>query len=168
MKGRRSCDLVSTGSPSLAIIAGMAAPNPIVVALDQAGYRLTAPRRAVAELIAEHDGHFTASELEAHARDRRLDISRATLFRALDLLTELHVVERLDLPTGEHAYVPCARAHHHHLICSRCGRTSEVEDCGVAEAVAEIARRSGYRIDSHRLELFGLCRHCQAKTTPDA
>jgi Fe2+ or Zn2+ uptake regulation protein len=149
-------------------MAGMVAPNPIVAALDQAGYRLTAPRRAVAELIAEHDGHFTASELEAHARDRRLDISRATLFRALDLLTELHVVERLDLPTGEHAYVPCARAHHHHLICSRCGRTSEVEDCGVAEAVAEIARRSGYRIDSHRLELFGLCRHCQAKTTPDA
>jgi Fe2+ or Zn2+ uptake regulation protein len=146
----------------------MAHPNPIVAALDQAGYRLTGPRRAVADLIAEHDGHFTASELEAHARDRRIDISRATLFRSLDLLTELQVVERLDLPTGEHAYVPCARAHHHHVICSRCGRTTEAEDCGVAEAVAEIARRSGYRIDSHRLELFGLCRHCQAKTTPDA
>jgi len=83
-------------------------------------------------------------------------------------LTELGVVERLDLPTGEHAYVPCARAHHHHLICSRCGRATEVEDCGVADAVAEISRRSGYRIDSHRLELFGLCRHCQAKTTADA
>jgi Fur family ferric uptake transcriptional regulator len=77
-------------------------------------------------------------------------------------------VERLDLPTGEHAYVPCAPAHHHHVICSRCGRAADVEDSGVAEAVAEIARRSGYRIDSHRLELFGLCRHCQAKTTPDA
>jgi len=142
--------------------------NPIVVALDHAGYRLTGPRRAVADLIAEHDGHFTAAELETAARDRRLGISRATLFRALDLLTELGVVERLDLPSGEHAYVPCARAHHHHLICSRCGRATEVEDCGVAEAVGEIARRSGYRIDSHRLELFGLCRHCQAKTTADA
>jgi Fe2+ or Zn2+ uptake regulation protein len=43
-----------------------------------------------------------------------------------------------------------------------------VADSGVAEAMAEIARRSGYRIDSHRLELFGLCRHCQAKTTLDA
>src|SRR4029077_12002150 len=92
----------------------------------------------------------------------------ATLFRALDLLTELRVVERLDLPSGEHAYVPCLPAHHHHVICSRCGRTTEVEDAGVAEAVAEIARRSGYRIDTHRLELFGLCRHCQAKTTADA
>jgi Fur family transcriptional regulator, ferric uptake regulator len=146
----------------------MVAANPIVQALDAGGYRLTGPRRAVADLIAAHDGHFTAAELEAAARDRRLGISRATLFRALDLLTELRVVERLDLPSGEHAYVPCARSHHHHVICSRCGRATEVEDSGVAEAVAEIARRSGYRIDTHRLELFGLCRHCQVKTTTDA
>ncbi len=146
----------------------MAHPNSIVDALGHAGYRLTEPRRAVADLIAEQTGHFTASDLEGLVRDRRLGISRATLFRALELLTELGVVERLDLPTGEHAYVPCARVHHHHVICSRCGRTAEVDDCGVAESVAEIARRSGYRIDSHRLELFGLCRHCQARTTPDA
>lgn len=142
------------------------AANPIVDALDQAGYRLTGPRRAVADLITEHNGHFTASDLEAAARSRRLGISRATLFRALDLLTQLHVVERLDLPTGEHAYVPCAPAHHHHVICSRCGRTSRVEDCGLANVVAEVARRSGYAIETHRLEMFGLCRHCQAKTSP--
>ena len=146
----------------------MTSSDSIVAALDLAGYRLTGPRRAVARLIAEHDGHFTAMQLQAAGRDRRLGISRATLFRALDLLTELGVVERLDLPTGEHAYVPCAPAHHHHVICSRCGRTTEVEDSGVAEAVAKIAQRSGYRIDLHRLELFGLCRHCQAKTTLDA
>jgi Fe2+ or Zn2+ uptake regulation protein len=143
-------------------------PNAIIDALDLAGYRLTGPRRVVASLISAHGGHFTASELAAAARERRLGVSRATLFRALDLLTELGVVERLDLPTGEHAYVPCARAHHHHLVCSRCGRAADVEDAGVAEAVAEMARRSGYRIDSHRLELFGLCRHCQARTTPAA
>ena len=142
--------------------------NPIVNALDLADYRLTAPRRAVADLITEYDGHFTASELEEAARRRRLGLSRATLFRALDLLAELNVVERVDLPNGEHAYVPCARAHHHHVICSRCGRTTEVEDCGVSEAVAEISRRSGYRIETHRLELYGLCRHCQAKTVADA
>jgi Fe2+ or Zn2+ uptake regulation protein len=146
----------------------MTDPNPIVHAFDTAGYRLTGPRRRVAELISEHDGHFTALELEEEARRRRLGISRATLFRALDLLTELHVVERVDLPNGDHAYVPCARAHHHHVICSRCGRTTEVDDCGVADAVAEIARRSGYRIETHRLELFGLCRHCQVRVSPDA
>lgn len=142
----------------------MDSPNPIVTALGAAGYRLTAPRRAVAELIAGHDGHFTASDLATAARDRRLGISRATLFRALDLLIELGVVERLDLPNGEHAYVPCATTHHHHVVCSRCGRTAEVDDSGLAVAVREIERQSGFRIDTHRLELFGLCRHCLART----
>ncbi|MGH2407410.1 MAG: Fur family transcriptional regulator [Candidatus Limnocylindrales bacterium] len=146
----------------------MLEPNPIVHALDIAGYRLTAPRRAVADLIAEHNGHFTALELEEAARRRRLGISRATLFRALDLLTELHLVERVDLPSGGHAYVPCAQAHHHHVMCSRCGRATDVEDSGVGEAVAAIAQRSGYRIENHRLELFGLCPNCQAQTTRNA
>src|SRR5919197_3201133 len=105
----------------------MAETTAIVHALDTAGYRLTGPRRAVADLIAGHDGHFTALDLEAVAQARGLDISRATFFRALDLLTELRVLERIDLPSGEHAYVPCAAAHHHHIVCSRCGRTTEVE-----------------------------------------
>jgi Fe2+ or Zn2+ uptake regulation protein len=136
----------------------------IVTAIDTAGYRVTIPRRLVADLIASHDGHFTTADLEAVARSRRLGISRATLFRALDLLTELGIVERVDLPSGEHAYVACARSHHHHVICARCGRTTEVADHGLAEVVAAMARESGYRIDTHRLELFGYCRHCQAKT----
>jgi Fe2+ or Zn2+ uptake regulation protein len=139
-------------------------PNPIVRTLDDAGYRLTAPRLALAELIVDHDGHFTASDLAAAARDRRVGVSRATLFRALDLLVELGAVERLDLPSGDHAYVSCARIHHHHVVCSRCGRTAEVDDAGLNDAVAEIARASGFRIDAHRLELFGLCRHCQTLT----
>jgi Fe2+ or Zn2+ uptake regulation protein len=138
-------------------------PNAIARALDDAGYRLTAPRLALAGLIAAHDGHFTASDLAAAARDRRIGVSRATLFRALDLLVELGVVERLDLPSGEHAYVECAPVHHHHVVCSRCGRSAEVDDVGLNDAVLEIGRRSGYRIETHRLELFGLCPSCQAR-----
>jgi quinolinate synthetase A subunit len=76
--------------------------------------------------------------------------------------TELNLVERLDLPNGEHAYVECARAHHHHVICSSCGRTTEVEGCGMQAVADEVARRSGYQIDGHRLELFGLCPRCVA------
>jgi Fur family ferric uptake transcriptional regulator len=140
------------------------ASNPIVRALDAAGYRLTAPRRALADLVAAQDGHFTASDLAAVARDRRVGVSRATLFRALDLMVELGVVERLDLPSGDHAYVSCAGPHHHHVVCSRCGRTAEVDDSGLNEAVREIERSSGFRIDTHRLELFGLCRRCRART----
>jgi Fur family transcriptional regulator, ferric uptake regulator len=139
-------------------------PNPIVRALDDAGYRLTGPRLALAELISGQDGHFTASDLAAIARDRRVGVSRATLFRALDVMVEVGAVERLDLPNGDHAYVSCAGPHHHHVVCSRCGRTAEVDDAGLNDAVREIERSSGFRIDTHRLELFGLCRHCQART----
>lgn len=135
--------------------------QPFVAALDLAGYRLTEPRRAVADLISRREGHFTAADLIDEARDRRLGIGRATIFRALELFTDLNVLERLDLPTGEHAYVPCEPAHHHHVVCSRCGRTNEADDHGLQDMVAEVARHTGYVIESHRLELYGVCPACQ-------
>jgi Fur family ferric uptake transcriptional regulator len=134
--------------------------GPILAALDAAGFRLTDARRAVAGLVAERDGPFTAADLLADARARRLGIGRATVFRALDAFSELHVVERIDLPTGEHAYVGCEPAHHHHVVCERCGRTTEIDDRGVRDIVRAVERRTGFRVDSHRLELFGRCAAC--------
>jgi len=130
------------------------------LALGAAGYRLTGPRRAVADLIASRDGHFTAAELLAGAQARRLGIGRATVFRALEVLVELGAIERIDLPSGEHAYVACEPSHHHHVVCSRCGRTSDIEDAGLLAVVDDVERRTGYRIARHRLELFGLCPTC--------
>lgn len=136
----------------------------IVDALGQAGYRLTTPRRALAELIAGRRGHFTADELLGESRRRRLGLTRATIFRSLDVLTDLELVERLDLPSGEHAFVACqpAQQHHHHIVCSSCGRSTEVADNGFETVAASIARSTGYRVDLHRLELFGLCPSCRA------
>jgi Fe2+ or Zn2+ uptake regulation protein len=134
----------------------------IVRAFDEAGYRLTEPRRALAQLVAEQRGHFTADHLVATSRARRLGVGRATVFRSLEILAELGLVERLDLPSGEHAFVACEPSHHHHVVCSRCGRSTDVGDSGMSRVIDEVARRSGYRIDVHRLELFGLCRECQA------
>lgn len=135
---------------------------PIVTAFDRAGYRLTEPRRSLAALIANRDGHFTATELLSDARAMRLHVGRATIFRTLEVLEGLGAVERLDLPSGEHAYVVCEPAHHHHVVCSRCSRTSEIDDAGLRTVVGEVARRTGYRVDEHRLELFGLCPACLA------
>jgi Fur family ferric uptake transcriptional regulator len=134
----------------------------IVSALDRAGYRLTEPRRAVARLIEGREDHFTAADLIEEARSRRLGIGRATIFRSLEILAELRAVERIDLPNGEHAYVACEPVHHHHVVCSRCGRTTDIADEGLRAVVREVARRTGYRVDDHRLELFGLCPTCQA------
>ena len=135
---------------------------PLVTAMDRAGFRMTRPRQAVAELIAAEPGHFTSADLVDRARTRHLDIGRATIFRTLEVLSELGVIERIDLPNGDHAYVGCEPAHHHHVVCSRCGRTAEIADAGLRTVVREVARRTGFRVDEHRLELFGLCPTCQA------
>ena len=135
--------------------------QPILQTLDQSGHRLTEPRRIVASALDGRSGHFTAADLVADARSRQPGIGRATVFRALELFMELGVVERIDLPTGDHAYVVCEPAHHHHVVCSRCGRSTEIDDRGIRAITKKIAKRTGYRIDRHRLELFGLCKSCQ-------
>jgi Fe2+ or Zn2+ uptake regulation protein len=140
----------------------MTSAQPIVDALDGAGYRVTEPRRAVARLVAARDGHFTANDLLHDARALELGIGRATIFRALDLFTELDVLERIDLPTGDHAYVPCEpRSHHHHIVCASCGAVTEVEDLGLGAAIEEIERRTGWHVEQHRLELYGRCSACR-------
>ena len=132
-------------------------------ALEEAGERLTEPRRAVAELVAGRDGHFTAAELVEDARERDPGIGRATIFRALDLFASLGLVERVDLPGGEHAYVACESVHHHHAICTGCGRSLDVDDVGLAEVLSRIGARSGFAVTTHRLEIFGLCAACQVE-----
>jgi Fur family ferric uptake transcriptional regulator len=144
----------------------MSDPQPIVTALDGAGYRLTEPRRALAELITARNGAaFTAADLVADVRARRLGIGRATVFRAIDLLEIVGAVERIELQNGEHAYVACVPTHHHHVICSRCANVTDIGDVGLSTLGREVARRTGYRIDEHRLELFGLCPACQRSTS---
>ncbi|MDP9244556.1 MAG: transcriptional repressor [Chloroflexota bacterium] len=134
-------------------------------ALSGAGFRMTGPRRAVAQLLTEREGRFTAEELLAESRSRGLGIGRATIFRSLELLGRLNLVERVDLPSGDHAYLICEPDHHHHVICSQCGRaeTFAMEDRGLPERLEQVARTTGYRIDAHRLEVYGRCPDCQAK-----
>ncbi len=140
--------------------------DPLVAAMEAAGHRPTAPRRVVAQLIAAREGHFSAADLIEDARARHLDIGRATIFRSLDLLADLGVLERLDLPSGEHAYVPCRPTHHHHVVCSECGRVIEIDDRGLAAAVGDIERRTGWQVETHRLELYGRCPRCRSGRSP--
>ncbi len=135
--------------------------TPWTTALDEAGYFVTEPRRVVAEMVAERDSHFTANELVGEAKRARLGVGRATVFRALELFEQLGLVERLDLPNGEHAFVVCQPAHHHHVICTGCGRSAEVGDLGIGSIATEVESQTGFTLDSHRIELYGLCPACR-------
>src|SRR3954453_13286006 len=117
----------------------MTAPDDIIENLERAGYRSPEPRRALAVLIGGQEGHFTAAELVAAARTRRGAVGRATVFRTLEILEEVGAIERLDLPDGEHAYVNCEPAHHHHVVCSRCGSATGIDDAGLRALVREVA-----------------------------
>ena len=144
----------------------MSTANALIAALGGAGKRLTVARRAVADAIARQDGHFTAEDVLAAARSRQRAVGRATVFRSLELLADLHLVERVDLPSGEHAYVACEPdAHHHHVVCSVCGRSTEVGELGLGPILEHIESSTGFAIDSHHLEVFGVCPDCQAAAT---
>lgn len=133
--------------------------------VEEAGYRSTATRRRLIDLIGRRRSTFTAADLERDVERCGLGVGRATIFRTLEMLVDVRAVERLDLPTGEHAYVVCDPSHHHHVVCSGCGRSRDIDDHGLRSVVAEVARHTGYQVDEHRLELFGRCPDCQARTT---
>ncbi len=135
--------------------------------LDQAGARLTEPRRRLGVLVDRQRGPFTASDLLAAARREGLRVGRATVFRTLALLDAQGLVERVDLPSGEHAYVACARGHHHHAICVECGRIADLPEIELGLDLAELERRSGFEIEAHRVELFGRCSACRSRTAGD-
>jgi Fur family ferric uptake transcriptional regulator len=145
-------------------------PNPLALAsvFAQPGYRRTDARRAIVGLIEARSGPFTAADLVADARGRGLRLGRATIFRTLESLSALGAIERVDLPAGGHAYVGCAPVHHHHLICTGCGRTTEIDDAGLRPLVQDVASSTGFTIDTHKLELFGRCPVCRASAATAA
>ncbi len=140
----------------------------ILERLDREGYRLTGPRRTVLEEVVRREVPFTSAELLTTLQQHAPTIGRATVFRTLDLLARLGVVQRIheDAEGGRcHAYLACDAGHHHHLICQGCGAVADFADAAALEALLrEVAQQTAYRIEGHRLELVGRCPTCQAST----
>jgi Fe2+ or Zn2+ uptake regulation protein len=133
----------------------------IVQRLRQRGHRATGPRRAILAAVAQREDRFSAADLEESIGGSNV-ISRATLFRTLDLLVESGLVERVHTGNeGRDAYVVAAQAHHHHLICSRCGNVTEVLGCLVESLVERLAEEAAFRVEGHWLEITGVCSACQ-------
>jgi Fur family ferric uptake transcriptional regulator len=122
------------------------------------GVRVTAQRLAGARAVDESADAFTVQEL--HDRARRLEprLGLATTYRTLELLRASGKVHAL-LAEGRSAYVRCKPEHHHHLVCTSCGRVEETELCA-APPDGELERRHGFRAAAHELDIYGTCRRC--------
>jgi Fur family ferric uptake transcriptional regulator len=139
--------------------------RPLVEELGSKGIRMTAQRRAVVEVIQEAKKHLDADSLLHLARQRQPNIDRATVYRTIDLLKRLRLVDELDLMhlEGEkHFYEVKTRREHIHLACFRCGRIQEFSSALFEQLKSEISEQAGFKIRVTRLEVGGACRECAA------
>ena len=129
----------------------------------RSGHRLTAPRRRLLEVMDGLGDRFTADQVLGASPG----VGRATVFRTLRLMQELGVVCQVVLDDGAVAYRLGSGGHHHHVVCSECGAVSDFSSHDIEDLVEELGRRTGFEIDSHRLELYGRCRRCRAALVID-
>jgi Fur family transcriptional regulator, ferric uptake regulator len=131
--------------------------------LQANGYRLTEPRRAVVETIAV--SHYVLSPFDVFelARQRYPRLGLVTVYRTIEKLEELELVQRVHRPSGCQAFVAACSGHQHLLICQKCGRVEffSGDSERIEPLMAEVGRESGYQIQDHWLQLFGQCKSCQ-------
>lgn len=152
------------GYTELQVRSQMRSTEAILEAIHARGCRVTGPRRAIVEFVLAQREPFSAEEVFRALRRRQPTIGRATVFRTLDLLTELGVVERVHHPSGVHRYVVADDEHRHHVVCIRCGRVAAFSGCNLEPILSSIAAQTQFQILDHWLELSGLCEACQAAT----
>lgn len=131
-------------------------PEAIERLLARRGYRLTAPRRHLLDVMAGLDDHFPAEAVVVAAPE----VGRATVFRTLRLLQDLGVVCQVVLDDGALAYRLAPEEHHHHLLCVECGAVEDFASPALEEVLKEIEGATGYHVEAHRLEVYGRCPDC--------
>lgn len=126
--------------------------------LEEAGYRSGAARREVVELLADEPCAVTALEI-----DRRLEsVGRASVYRTLDQLERLHLVQRVEIGGDAAGYERVdPEQHHHHLVCEECGRLSPFADPSLERAIEAVSRTAEFEIAAHDVVLRGRCPDCK-------
>ena len=129
------------------------------------GLRMTHQRRLLAELLESAEEHLDAEEVYRRARRRDPEIHRATVYRTLNTLKKLGLVDELDLMhvNGErHYYEIRPRTLHIHLVCMRCGKVEEPGGRFWDDLKVRVRKETGFKPDMVRVEMGGRCTACQS------
>lgn len=124
--------------------------------------RNTWQRAAVRDLLEGGEEFRTAQQIHDLLRESGAKIGLATVYRALQVMTEAEEVDVLRTPDGEASYRRCSSGHHHHLVCRSCGYSVEIVARPVEEWAAQVAAANGFTQAGHEVEVFGLCRSCSS------
>jgi Fur family ferric uptake transcriptional regulator len=128
-------------------------------------YKFTPQRRMVLQVLAEHpDEHLSADEIYSFVKEKHPDIGMATIYRTLDLLASLGIVQKINFGDGKARFEMSQKEshQHHHLICLACNDIIEVKDDLLAHLEELISKEYGFEIQDHMVQFFGLCKKCQA------
>lgn len=129
--------------------------------LQASGYRLTAPRRAIVELLAASQKALGPIDLYDLGRAQYPGLGLVTVYRTLEKLEELGLVERVHQPGGCHRYLRATQGHQHLLLCTGCGQVAYFDGDELDPLFHTVAADTGFEIDRHWLQLYGLCPACR-------
>ncbi len=130
--------------------------------LRESGSKLTHARMVVLQALETFEGHPTSAQVLDAVNEIDESVGRASVFRTLDLFTQLSIIRPTYVSMGAPHYVLMPGGHHHHVVCLNCNRTIEFEDCGLADLEADLESRFGVTLTGHLLEFYGTCADCQA------
>lgn len=128
--------------------------------LKKAGYKLTPARLAVIDVLEGDDAHFSHQEILSRGQTIYPKLSRATVYRTMELLTNLNLVRSIYLNDPTQRFLSAAGGHHH-LVCTRCETIFEFDYCTVDQLARELSEKFSFHIRNHLLEFQGLCQTCQ-------
>ena len=131
-------------------------------ALNEAGHRAGGAREAVVGLLAGQSCCLSAQEISDELRGAGTEIGLASIYRALDLLHEMGLVQRVEIGDGGSRYEPVIPGgeHHHHAVCDSCGRVTRFEDKRLEQQLERLAGRLRHRMSAHDVVIHGDCPRC--------
>lgn len=134
-------------------------------ALSDAGHRAGGAREAVVGLLGRQSCCLSAQEISDRLRSSGEDVGIASIYRALDLLHEMGLVQRVEFGEGTARYEPVVPGgeHHHHAVCGRCGRVTAFEDERLERQLEALAGRLRHSMSGHDIVIHGDCARCARK-----